>query len=289
MYCSCAASLCRVPLPRPFAASLCRVLLIASSLFALCVPVLAGSYVARYSGTSNATSNTCTISGAGECKVVATMVWTPDSSNPVEPPPKSAIISVSGNAHAGGYGPPNSGFGASCDDGGGTACVINTSPSGGGGSIIGVGRYRVQSDPGASFEITEQPKAKVTGSSIAASLSVTLNVTATPVQIALSGTTLDNGSLKGLTGQGLTATMTGFTRPLVSKPLWSFKSGGSSCFGQFYVQEAKTYTQASDVPDALSELGVTAPASFPVTYAANSFGGEIGVKKDDLMLSVSSC
>ena len=86
------------------AASLCRVLLIASSLFALCVPVLAGSYVARYSGTPSATSNTCSLSSVGECKVVATMVWTPDPGNPAEPPPKSAIISVSGNARAGGYG-----------------------------------------------------------------------------------------------------------------------------------------------------------------------------------------
>ena len=161
-------------------------------------------YVAHFSGTDNPASNVCSQSGAGECKVSARMVWTPDTSNLSEPPAKTAIVSVSGIA--GGPGTP------SCDDGSGQACTIYQIYLGGHGSVEGPTRYSVKSDLGSSFSIDAKPSAKLPASVTSGSRRVGLFVSATPVVIALVGTTLDaSENHHALGGQKISVTLSGGT------------------------------------------------------------------------------
>ena len=194
-----------------------------SSLFAFCLPALAqGSCVAQYTGTSSPTSNVCSQTGAGECKVSATMVWTPAASNPSEPPPKSAIVSVSGKANvAGGPGTP------SCDDGSGAACTIYPMYLGGYGSVEGAAHYSVKSDPGASFSIDAKPTVKLPGTVTGGSRRAELSVSVTPVTVGLAGTTPVGATLKVLTGQQVKAALfAGYTvvAGVAKSVYWAWKN-----------------------------------------------------------------
>ena len=212
-----------------------------------------GKYVAQFSGTTSLpslTTGVCGKSGSGAfaCKVSATMVWTPDASKPSEPPPKTAIVRVSGKASFGVGGPPGSGAGGSCTDGT-IPCSISSAPNGTGasGSLPATVRYSVKSDPGPSFPISEKPEARMTGSPVSGGVSAELDVSATPVTIGLAGTTLHNSALKVLTGQLVKGTLSaGYT---VVPGSHSWQAEGGAPFRNFTATDGNGYKEDLDQND----------------------------------------
>ena len=151
------------------------------------------------------------------------MVWTPAASNPSEPPPKSAIVSVSGYANAaGGPGMP------SCNDGSGEACRITVLSGGGYGSVSGATHYSVKSDPGASFAIDAKPSAKLPSTVTGGARRAELGVSVTPVTIGLAGTTPTSSTDRShnlLTGQQVKATLFAGYTVVAGSYNWSVSGG----------------------------------------------------------------
>ncbi len=249
----------RSPIVCPLVASSCRALLIVGSLLVLCLPALAqGSYVAHYSGSTPPAGtlakdyNKCSKSGSGAnaCEMSATLVWTPHSSNPGEPPPQSAVVTIQGKSSVGGGGPPTSGISGDCNDGQGAACPMFTHPTGVSGSVTGPTKYSVAG--GASITIPAKPKAELKGSPgpISGGVYAELNVSATPIVITLNGGIGNQQNKRYLMGQLASASITNGGLTPVSYS-WTvsggepFKSYAADTFTAVFTPLGSPSTQSS--------------------------------------------
>ncbi len=212
-----------------------------------------GTYTVQYSGAIVMCS-TDSFGNPASCSVTlpdprikppqpltATFTWTPDPSNPQEPPPASAIVSqycsASWNTS---YANGSATFSGSVSNGLGAAVV----PSANGATCQST-QYTVwsapdPSHPAASFSVTCSPTASFTAasgsvshSSVSGSAGVTYKAAAFPVTITLTGTTPDaSGNPNILVGQGCTASLSGIPSDLLNNtahpPTYAWSVSGNT-------------------------------------------------------------